>query len=352
MYIVTPEAMGAGFLKARSALRKALIPRQVRTCPTPPLYPERQCRPPVSLPPITNHMITNGIGLLSLSCSLGTQLYGSLHVAGRYANVKRISRVQGYWAHGVIEPWCIRSPYAACVSGADPRLPCFVGSALLAEKLAEEGYRQAVAIGLPFAYVPALDLPRVEGSLLVFPPHYLLQNTTNQTCQGYMEALLPTLRRFSCVAACIYGGDLDQGTWVNEFRNAGVPIIRGAHPDDMNSLVRMRAIFEQFEYMTTPTFGSHVAYALACGVKVSIYGPPRVQLITEEVWQKDITWQRFPDARRWMDTEECWQHEASFTTPWRVEPQNAVQDIATGESLIGLAHRKTPAEIAALFGWR
>jgi hypothetical protein len=159
------------------------------------------------------------------------------------------------------------------------------------------------------------------------------------------------IREFSVVAACIYGGDIDQGNWVNDFRNVGIPVIRGAHPNDMNSLVRMRALFEQFEYLTTPTWGSHVAYALACGVRVSIFGPQRVQQVTEQMWQKDITWQRFPDVRRWIDTAECRQLESSFIMPWRVEPQNAVQDIATGEALIGLTNRKSPSELSALFGW-
>jgi hypothetical protein len=339
------------FLRFRNALGKALMPRHIRTRAATPLSAENYSGVPLVLPPITNNTISNYIDLHALSCSLGTQLYGALHVAGRYAHVQRISKLQGYWTHGVIEPWLIRPPYAACVSGADPLLPCFVGSSLLAEKLAEEGYRRAVAIGIPFAYVPSLDLQRLPDSLLVCPPHYLLRNTTNQSCPRYIEALLPVLRRFSFVAACIYGGDLDQGNWVNDFRSVGIPVIRGAHPDDMNSLVRMRALFEQFEFMTTPTFGSHVAYALACGVKVSIYGPPRVQQIPEEVWQKDITWQRFPDVRRWADTEEYRQLEQTYTMPWLAEPKDGVRDIAAGELLLGLAHRKRPAELAELFGW-
>jgi hypothetical protein len=60
-----------------------------------------------------------------------------------------------------------------------------------------------------------------------------------------------------CVSECI--------------RRALIPL-RGAIAEDANSLVRIKYILSSFEQITTNCLGSHIAYSLAVGARVSIAG--------------------------------------------------------------------------------
>jgi hypothetical protein len=64
--------------------------------------------------------------------------------------------------------------------------------------------------------------------------------------------------------------------------------------DYANALTRMRRIFKSFDYITTNSIGSHVAYAAYSGAKVSIYGPYDFQ--DKASLKNDALYSRYEDV--------------------------------------------------------
>jgi hypothetical protein len=56
-------------------------------------------------------------------------------------------------------------------------------------------------------------------------------------------------------------------------RESGLNVVFGARPDDANALLRMRSIYDYFDYVTSNVLCSAILYAGFSGCKISISGP-------------------------------------------------------------------------------
>ena len=153
--------------------------------------------------------------------------------------------------------------------------PCYVARKDDEEYLRENGYSHAQAIGLPIVYTEEQPVERIQNSLLIMPAHTssasgILPNIQNQS---YIDALQKIFSSFSLVVACVSPACISNGLWTQLFSDHGIEVIAGANFKDQNGLRRMRALLSTFDYITTNTFGSHLAYGAYFGAKVSIYGP-------------------------------------------------------------------------------
>lgn len=277
--------------------------------------------------------------------------YGALQVAATYAGVALPPRyvVHGVWQHGCFAPWEAVTPGALVFNapGAQSR-PVFVARREEADLLIAHGYPKTRAIGLPIVYAPDPDLPRMPRSLLVMPTHTLVgdQFPDRTAFARYADEVSEFAADFEQVTICIHPSCKRNGLWIQEFTERGFAIVLGAQTNDAHALLRMRALFAQFETVTTNGWGSHVAYALAFGAKVAIHGTrPAVH---QANFLRDLAWSADVEALKLALSEETRRREQEFLREFLVPPCAAVANQDLGRWLIGAGNRLSAAEMAAV----
>lgn len=277
--------------------------------------------------------------------------YGALHVAAAHAGLAMPAAyaMQGIWQHGCDGPWLDFSPALLCNNAPQAKtLPVLVARREQAELLQAHGYAQARAVGLPIVYTRPSGLARMPRSLLVMPTHTLVgdQFPERAEFEKYADEINAIAGGFDRVTICIHPSCRKNGLWISEFTARGFEIVYGAQNNDLNSLARVRALFEQYETVTTNGWGSHVAYALAFGARVAIYGtqPKR----SEADYLRDATWAADKDALRQALSDDTAARERAYLAPFLVVPAQAVADVARGSWLIGAELKVSPTEMAAL----
>lgn len=299
----------------------------------------------VSLPPV------QGYRTAASAANGWSDQYGSLAIAAAHAGVtlEADHKLNAIWQHGCDGPWVDFSPALLCNNAPDAKkLPVFVARREQAELLLAAGYSQARAIGLPIVYTQATGVARQPRSLLVMPTHTLAgeQPSDRAAFETYADEIKAVARDFARVTICIHPSCRQNGLWVKEFSSRGFEIVHGAQNTDRNALPRMRTLFEQYETVTTNGWGSHVAYALAFGAKVSIHGTqPRR---TEADYLRDATWAADPAALKQWLSDDTARREREFLAPFLVPPAAAVANIECGRALIGWDNRLASTEMAQL----
>lgn len=263
--------------------------------------------------------------------------YGALKVAEEYAGMAPQSLYfHAIWQHGCVEPWLQFSPQMLCFSAPNAEEKVIlVGRADEAEFLRKHGISRARAIGLPIVYVREPPKQRKPNTLLIVPTHSLAGNKfpDRRPFVEYVQQIAQYRHHFQEVVACVHPSCRDNGLWVDEFQAAGISVIFGASIDDANALKRMKSVFEQFEYVTTNGWGSHVAYALFFGAKLSIYGK-------KPDWSRDnlaidLTWSGRPDLVEKFLSEEVAAAESQFLKTFYLEPNKGVLGKELGSWLVG-----------------
>lgn len=276
--------------------------------------------------------------------------YGALHTAADYAGLQLPEQyfIRGIWQHGCFGPWQDQSPSVLCYNAPNSlQRPVRVARQDQADLLRTAGYQNVRVIGLPIVYTPDPKVERLPGSLLVVPTHTLIGDsfTDRSAFERYAEEIAQHASRFSRVTVCIHPSCRQNGLWVKEFTNLGYEVVYGASTNDRNALQRMRWLFERYETVTTNGWGSHVAYALAFGAKVSIYGTqPRR---SESDYLRDLTWAADPAALKREISGENARRERETLAALYLPPAEAKLDVAFGRAMIGADHRLSPAEMAA-----
>ncbi|MDQ5978490.1 MAG: hypothetical protein QG602_1464 [Verrucomicrobiota bacterium] len=280
--------------------------------------------------------------------------YGAALAAAEYAGIGLPERytIRGIWTHGCFAPWEAVTP--GLVLSNSPRIgewPAFVTRQEEADYLARHGI-VARPIGSPILYAPvAPAVPRVPRSLLVMPTHTLngARFPDRRPFRRYADEIKQAARDFSRVVVCLHPNCLRNGLWVEEFKALGFEIVAGANTLDRFALHRMKALLGRFETVTTNGWGSHVAYALAAGAKVSIHGTcpamsPETFLRLDQAWRKD------PESLRKVFSPEVEAQKQEFLRAFLVPPTQAVADPEKGGWLIGARHRLTPDEMKDVLG--
>jgi len=289
-----------------------------------------------------------------LNCYPSSQ-YGVQAIASRYCGLKsNRAAIPGVWQHGWLTP---NRPLSipVCIGHAlnpSPQSAIWVASQRIADFLRGEGFLNARAIGLPFCYVETQRFfPRKPGSLLLMPAHSLDYTTHNWDSRAYVAAIESLRSDFTEVVACIHQSCIRHGYWADAFRAAGIPVLAGAHESDPTSLYRLRAIFDSFEFVSTNVIGSHVAYAAACGAKVSVFGP------YAETKPTDHANTPFYTANPHLLSEAATNYgtEASMRQAmpqfFVAHPGEAVDQTAWAQAEIGYDCRLAPDEMRRAFGW-
>jgi hypothetical protein len=278
-----------------------------------------------------------------------TDHYGALHVAAAYAGWTPPVRycVEGMWQHGCLGPWEAVTPGAVAFNapGAQGR-PVYVSRQEEADYLIANGYPQARAIGMPIIYTAPSSVARVPRSLLVMPTHSLVGDAfpDRSAFVRYADEVRQFAADFEHVTVCIHPSCQRNGLWIPEFKERGIDMVLGAQTNDANALARMRALFEQYETVTTNGWGSHIAYALAFGARVAWHGTRPAfdvnNLLRDKTWAADVRSLELTLA------DECQNQQRKFLREFMVPPVAAVANRPLGEWLVGAVHRLPPAELA------
>lgn len=280
--------------------------------------------------------------------------YGASGVLSDYCGVnltnKPVENVA--WSHGWIPDFYIDT---------DPRLVTGQslfdqGQKLLASKVSIEkylrncGYSDTHAIGLPVTYLKKRKIDRLKNSLLVMPAHSL-DYTTHGSWKfaDYVSEIESVSEHFEHIYICIHPSCMKQGYWVKEFQAKGFKIIEGMYVYDKNALLRLQRLMSTFEYITTNSFGSHIAYGAYFGAKVSIYGT--YAEFKKEDFETDPFYtlheHLLEPALELISRPRVEKELSCLFTP----PIDASARVDWGRYEVGADDKKSPREIRELFNW-
>ena len=183
-------------------------------------------------------------------------------------------RLPWLWQHGWIPEFAMVDPLVitATNKGLERDKPWLVSGIRQKEFLIQHGFEKVEAVGLPILYARPPSVNRIAGSLLVMPHHSSKWVVQPERFRNYIDAILEFKPFFSKIVFCLHENCLNNGLWVRELRECGIPFVLGASISDRNSLSRTALLFQQFETVVANGFGSHLIQASYFGAKVSIFG--------------------------------------------------------------------------------
>jgi hypothetical protein len=210
-------------------------------------------------------------------------------------------------------------------------------------------YKFIEAVGAPFIYVKKSPNKKFSNSLLAMLPHGLEQAELPPSCLEYLDIILAFKKNFETVCVCVHPHDAENQKVINKLLEYKLPYVIGAQANDKNSLVRMRCIFDAFDYMTTNTLGSHIPYAAFCGCKISIYGkyPERsIEMFSNDPWYQDKKQQLEYDV--WGLSEDFARSHYGFLFQ---DPHRGLDLQDWAKSELGFANKKNFRAMRRLMGW-
>ena len=219
--------------------------------------------------------------------------------------------------------------------------------------LRQNGIPNCKAVGLPFAYVdhdPQIE--RIAGSLLVMPPHITSNLKKTWVEIDYLEYIKSISKYFSRIVFCVSRPCLDEDLWIKNLNKKGYDYVIGSDTTDLNSLVRMRKLFDSFEYMTSNRFGSHILYAALCGVKVSVAGPYYYFIDVNELAKTPNR-----DDQEFVNELEINLRDREIEVVTRkypmffVAPKDATEQVEWAKKEIGYYNKIPYSQLAELLGW-
>lgn len=283
--------------------------------------------------------------------SLST-LYGADWLAAAYCCLQGPPiPPEGIWQHGWIPRHCAISPATVICGDGDYNERKDTEKFSVARRdqeryLGAAGYRHVRAIGLPVAYLPDCEQPRLQGRLLVMPVHSDVDTVLLHDFDAYAADIDSIRSNFEEVVICVHPACFAKGYWVNSFQRLGFPVIEGSSYDDRNGLLRLQRLLKGFEFVTTNGFGSHLAYGAFFGAKVSIYGREADQTKEEYLNRPALA------ASDPADWEVASRKTLSRVYPFLIqEPWKAQLQCDWGQREVGAENKLTPSELMEWFGW-
>ncbi len=129
------------------------------------------------------------------------------------------------------------------------------------------GVKNAIAVGLPIIYVDSQNITRRPNSVLFMPAHSLSYVNIEPGILGFIEQALAVRESGAYTCFCVHPDCVKHGKTIPLLNKYNLDWFAGASPTDLNSLQRMRNIFEYFETVGSNTIGSHFIYSQFFGAK-------------------------------------------------------------------------------------
>jgi hypothetical protein len=145
----------------------------------------------------------------------------------------------------------------------------------------------------------------------------------------------------------IHGADLNLEI-MRYAKNRNVRLILGANNSDSKSLMRIRQIFETFEFIHTDYIGSHVLYGVLSGAKIEFIKTNSHALSKESVPSRKFFYNS-PDAQVAHDLTR--KLSASPEILNRFMTQNNLYNSDGAKVEAGLDNHPSPEKLRRLLGW-
>lgn len=277
--------------------------------------------------------------------------YGAIEVAAEYCG-SPIPMKYPYqwfnWSHGCYGSWRLVHPGLITLNLENKKLKYLVATKKDEIFLKNNGYPNVKAIGLPILYVKDIKIKRIPNSLLIMPSHTVRgdKKVDKEAYESYIDFIKPYLKYFSAVKVCLHSGCIANNMWVNEFTALGIEIIEGADGNDKNALLRQKYLFKQFDFITSNNWGSHIAYALFFGCKVSISGP--FTPILKENFLRETAWKNNPETLELLFSDKVKAERNKILKHLYVNPNEGLSDVELGKQLIGFYEKKTPKQLLSI----
>ena len=288
----------------------------------------------------------------TISFSGEIDYYGARHILSDYCEVELFSKAlhQIPWCHGWVPDFWNNTDVRLVTSQklADKSQLILTSKKSIENYLKQCSYANSVSIGLPVAYLKENKQDRLADSLLIMPAHSLDYTTHNHwKFEEYANEIAEIAKYFKHVYACLHPSCFKNGYWGKELQAKGIKIIEGVDVSDKNSLYRLQKILTTFEYVTTNSFGSHIAYAAHFGAKVSVYGTyaeykeadyanTPFYVDNPDVLQKCLDLISLKTVQKELSQFFCLPQEAKKHKDW-------------GDYEVGLSEKKTPHYLSNLF---
>lgn len=147
---------------------------------------------------------------------------------------------------------------------------------IVANKSQEEfiksyGFNKVITAGYPYIYVEKNPkIKKFKNSLLVMPPKNSMDTLSRWNEDEFIDQIISIKKNFDSVFFCIDQVSFNNKIWIEKIIKNNFQFVIGADSRDANSLLRMKIIFQHFDYVHSPVIGSAIAYAAYEGCKVSI----------------------------------------------------------------------------------
>lgn len=269
--------------------------------------------------------------------------YGHAAILKSYAGVSLLYRVPGVVQHGWVGDNCGIYGNISEHGERERAATYFIWNRRNLARCRELGYRNAVAIGSPFLYLPDREpsggevLPR---GLLLLPAHsceWTRLVDPRESYRRYLDEVAELLSLFEPVSVCLYWYDMENEEVVSLFQERKIEVVSFGHRSrSPDFLYNFRRIVGRYAYVSSNYFGSPVFYALSMGKKAFVFGSRfayknvdpskkgrRSAIRNYATVYPELLWENFNDGCR--------------------------RGIADYE--LGAEFKRTPQELRALFGW-
>ena len=200
---------------------------------------------------------------------------------------------------------------------------------------------------IPFSYTESTGISRKENSLLSFLPHSSNSHPINQSkISNYLNYLVTIKDSFDEVFICIFTGDHANDWLLDGIKERDLKYVLGANPFDANSLIRMRMLLDYFDFVTTPSIGSHILYAAYSGCKVSICGT-FISTRGEDKRVKNKSQEYFD---RLIEVESLDWVKSNFLFLFYDHPKDAIERSSWAKKEIS-SNRLSNDELIDILGW-
>lgn len=273
--------------------------------------------------------------------------YGASDMVASHLNLKTAPRSFSSWSHG----WGTAELKFKEQLAWDPnwKLNRLVRNTNIAHFLQEHGVENAIAVGLPIIYVPDGGIKRKPDSILFMPAHSLSYVDIDLN----LETLILEAKRLKAkgyyVCFCIHSACITHGKTIPLLNQNNLDWFAGSSVNDVNSLQRMRNIFEYFDSIASNTIGSHFVYSQLFGAKF-FFTEPYFEFHPDQFLKDPFLGSR-PELREYLMLQSSAEFIKRKHPSYFNGNENAVcnQDFAATEC--GIPDKVSSEKLALLLGW-
>jgi hypothetical protein len=273
--------------------------------------------------------------------------YGASKILAKQLGYNRVPLSYSSWTHGATSvdlkfpeqiQWCNHWVLNRLV--ANEEVENFLNSF---------GYDKVKKVGLPITYVPSLNVKRRKNSILIMLPHTLPYLPFDHRLEEIVPFCYEMQSKGFYICFCVHKDCFLRGELPQELNKCGFDWFVGSSPNDLNSLQRMRNIFEYFETVGSNSIGSPFYYSQLFGAKYFFLQP----FFEHELnwYQKDPYWQNHINVLEYILNETS---EAVLRKKWPEYfkgPEMACCNRNLAEAKCGVNNKAPLKELTKLLGW-